>query len=362
MWIGEIEMMKQEEIYDITIIGAGPAGLFGAFYSGLREMKTKIIEYNEILGGKLTTYTEKIIWDIGGITPMPAGKLIEQLSEQARTFQPTIATGEKVISLVKNKEQLFVLTTDKGKKHYSKAVLLATGFGILTPVRLDLPDAEKYEHTNLHYTIQKPYEMKGKRVMISGGGNSAIDWANLLAPIAEKVYLVYRKEELKGHEAEVSRLLASPTIQCCLNTTIEALIGNSEGSKIEAVILKGETENKQVKVQIDELVINHGYKRENPFFENNSVGIHPFKEYYIATNSFGATEVAGIFAAGDSAMYEGKVQLIAGTFQDAVNAVNQAKSYIEPTAGDRGTISSHNEKFEQKNKPLIQKFFVEGKQ
>ncbi|MFV2049781.1 NAD(P)/FAD-dependent oxidoreductase, partial [Metabacillus sp. YM-086] len=188
--------MDSQELFDVTVIGGGPAGLYSAFYSGLREMKTKIIEFQPHLGGKIHVYPEKMIWDVGGQTPILGEKLIQQLVQQGLTFDPTVVLNEKVESISRTEEGIFILHTSSGEKHYSKTVIVAVGSGILNPQKLEIEGAEKFEVSNLHYTVKSLKRFKNKKVIISGGGNSAIDWANELEPIAEKVILTYRKGEL----------------------------------------------------------------------------------------------------------------------------------------------------------------------
>ena len=345
-----------EEIYEVTIIGGGPAGLFSAFYSGLRELKTKVIEYHPYLGGKMNIYPEKMIWDIGGVPPQPAGKVIEHLVAQAEFFKPTIVTGEKIISLTKE-DDLFVLGAESGAKHYSKTVIMAIGYGLLDPVKLTIEGAEKFEVTNLLYTVTDPASLKGKRVLISGGGNAAVDWANLLEPIAAEVHLSYRKEELKGHEAEVSKLLNS-NVRYHKQHEIESLIADPANSAlIERVVLKETQSGETQEIQVDAVVINHGFESGKAIFDQNTVGLKQIDGYYIGTNPKNATEIPGIFAAGDAVYHEGKLHLIAGAFHDACNAVNQAKVYLEPTAYASGMVSSHNDAFASENEALVTQFF-----
>src|SRR5690606_2464529 len=127
---------------------------------------------------------------------------------------------EKITSIAKNSDGIFVLDTASGQKHYSKTVIIAIGGGILKPTKLELEGAEKFEVSNLHYTVKSLARFKDKRILISGGGNTAIDWANELEPFAKKIYVTYRKEHLKGHEAEISKLMNS-SVECLLNTNIE---------------------------------------------------------------------------------------------------------------------------------------------
>ncbi|RKP49997.1 NAD(P)/FAD-dependent oxidoreductase [Cohnella endophytica] len=348
--------MNDREILDVTIIGGGPAGLFSAFYSGLREMKAKIIEFQPFLGGKVNVYPEKMIWDVGGLTPTTGERLIEQLIAQGKTFDPEIVLGEKVTSISKDSEGIFVLHTSSGRMHYSKTVILAVGGGILKPTKLQLEGAEKFEVANLHYTVKSLGRFKGKTVLISGGGNAAIDWANELEPIAEKVYLTYRKDALKGHEAEVSRLLASSVV-CLFNTEIDKLIAEKGQEAIERVLLRNVEDGAQVELAVDEVIINYGYERDKDLLENSEVQIRMKNEWGIAGTPMSETSIEGIYAAGDILAHEGKLHLIAGAFQDAANAVNKAKQYITPEAEAYAMVSSHNDRFVERNRELKKQLF-----
>lgn len=349
--------MDTEQIFDVTIIGGGPAGLYAAFYSGLREMKTKIIEFQPFLGGKVHVYPEKMIWDVGGLTPVTGAQLIEQMVAQGLTFNPEVVLGQKVTSLSKDDHGHFILHTSSGQEHYSKTVILAVGGGILNPTKLNIDGAERFEVTNLHYTVKSLARFKGKTVLISGGGNAAIDWANELEPIAKKVYLTYRKDMLNGHEAEVTRLLNS-TVECLFNTTIDKLIAAPDHEKIDKVVLNRSEDGEEIELAIDEVIINHGYERDKDLLEKSELKIAMENEYYVAGSSMSETSVEGLYAAGDILHHEGKLHLIAGAFQDAANAVNKAKQYIAPDAKAWGMVSSHNELFEQKNREIMKHLYT----
>ncbi len=150
---GEKDM--PEELYDVTIVGGGPAGLYTAFYSGMRDLKTKIIEFSSQLGGRMLIYPEKMIWDVGGVKPILGGELIQQLIQQAKTFDPTIVLNQKIEKLEKLSDGTFILTSATGEKHYSKAIILAVGYGVLSMQKLEIEGADRYEVTNLHYTVQE---------------------------------------------------------------------------------------------------------------------------------------------------------------------------------------------------------------
>lgn len=344
--------MKQEELLDMTIVGGGPAGLYAAFYSGLREMKAKIIEYQPFLGGKIHVYPEKMIWDIGGITPAPGEKIISQLVEQGLTFNPEVVLNEKIVRIEKTAEEIFMLHAASGDVHYSKTVLLATGTGILNPQKIEVDGAERFEVTNLNYTVKSLKRFKGKTVLISGGGNAAVDWANELQPIAEKVYLTYRKDSLKGHEAQVRQLLEGG-VECYFNTDITRFIASEDHSVIEQVELRHHEDQSVTAVKVDEVIINHGYERDTSLIGDRQLGISLTERDQIAGTPMSMTTVEGMYAAGDVLSHDGKLHLIAGAFQDAANAVNSAKRYIEPEAKENGMVSSHNELFKERNKQLL---------
>ncbi|MCI0766327.1 NAD(P)/FAD-dependent oxidoreductase [Bacillus sp. TL12] len=344
--------MNLEELFDVTVIGGGPAGLYSAFYSGLREMKTKIIEFQPQLGGKVHVYPEKMIWDIGGLPPVTGAKLIDQLVEQGLTFHPEVVLNEKVESITKNQEGIFVLRTSYGQKHFSKTVIVATGSGILKPQKLAIEGAERFEVSNLNYTVKSLKHFKDKTVIVSGGGNSAIDWANELEPIAKKVYLTYRKDALVGHEAQVTQLMNS-SVSCIFHTSITKLIAGENHEAIERVELTNHETGEISYLPIDEVIINHGYERDMTLLENSDLNVEIADDYFIAGSTNSESSIEGLYAAGDILKHEGKLHLIAGAFQDAGNAVNKAKQFIQPDASEYGMVSSHNDVFKQRNRELI---------
>ncbi|WP_374226323.1 NAD(P)/FAD-dependent oxidoreductase [Bacillus sp. sid0103] len=318
-------MGNEMKLYDVTIIGGGPVGLFTAFYCGMREMETKIIEFLPYLGGKVSYfYPEKVIRDIGGIPAISGENLIQQLVVQAQTFNPTIVLNQQVMGLERLEDGTFLLTSHNGEKHHTRAIILATGFGTLKSAKLDVENAEQYEGRNLRYAVERLNYYKDKHVLISGGGNSAVDWANELLPIARQVTVVHRRHEFSGLERNISNLRKS-TATILTPYVLEALRGEGEG--ITSVNVKNIETNDIQTIEVDEVLVNHGF----------CIDLGPIKgwglefEYgNIKVDSQMQTNIEGIFAAGDVANYPNKLHLIAGGFSEGPTAVNSAKAYIEP--------------------------------
>ncbi|SET54581.1 thioredoxin reductase (NADPH) [Salinibacillus kushneri] len=316
---------QHHEIYDVTIVGGGPVGLFTAFYSGMREMKTKIIEYLPFLGGKVPYfYPEKMIRDIGGIPNISGEKLTEQLVEQAMTFNPSVVLNEQCTELEQRDDGIFVLKSDNGSMHYTRTVILATGFGTLKSIKLDVANANEFEGNNLHYTPKRMAHYKGKHVLISGGGNSAVDWANELGAIADQVTLVYRKTDFSGIESHISKMKNS-SVNVKTPYIISGLSGKS--GQVEQAELRNLETMKTESLSIDEIIVNHGFE----------IDIGPISRWgiqmengTILVNGNMETSIPGIFAVGDIANYQHKLPLIAGGFNDGPIAVNRAKQFIHP--------------------------------
>lgn len=333
------------ELYDVTIIGGGPAGLYAAFYSGMRDMKTKLIEAKEELGGRTLIYPEKMIWDVGGVTPIRCEQLTRQMINQAMTFDPAIVLGQQIGGLERLEDGTMVLTAVTGERHWTKTVILALGRGVLKLAKLDIEGAERYEVGNLHYTVQGLEMFRGKRVLISGGGDSAVDWANELEPIAASVIVVHRRERFGGHERNVKRMLES-SVRVLTPYAVKQLRGSADGKSIEAAaIARVETEETEW-VEVDAVVVNHGLRGD--FGGIVEWGLE-MGQWDIQVNDKLATNLPGVFAAGDVARYSSKLNLIAGAFTDAALAVNAAKLYLEPEASKMAYVSSHNAKFKERN-------------
>lgn len=315
----------QREIMDITIIGGGPVGLFAAFYAGMRQASVKIIESMPQLGGQLSAlYPEKYIYDVAGFPKVRAQELVNNLIEQANLFNPVCCLEEKVLNVVKNEDGIFELTTNKGL-HLSRTVIVTAGCGAFEPRKLNLPGAEKYEGKNLFYFVNNLNQFRNQDVLIAGGGDSAVDWALMLEPIAKSVTLIHRRDTFRAHEHSVEQLKRS-SVRIITPREIQSLHGEQY---IEKVVIVDKKAGVTEELHVDALIVSFGFV--------SSLG--PIKEWGlhienggIVVNSRMETNIPGIYAAGDIATYPGKVKLIAVGFGEAPTAVNNAKHFMDPSA------------------------------
>lgn len=310
---------------DIAIIGGGPAGMFAAFYGGMRQASVKIIESMPQLGGQLAAlYPEKHIYDVAGFPKITAGELVEQLKQQMGLFKPGIHLEEKVLEVVKRDERDFAIVTDR-TTHYAKAVIITAGVGAFEPRRLELKEAAPFEKTNLHYFISDLNQFRDKHVVVSGGGDSAVDWSLMLEPIAASVTLVHRRDKFRAHEHSVENLMKS-SVNVLTPYELTALRG---ADRIDGIALQHVKTGETRQLDVDAVIVNYGFV--------SSLG--PIAEWgleidngSIIVDSRMETSVPGIFAAGDITTYPGKLKLIAVGFGEAPTAINNAKVYVDPSA------------------------------
>ncbi|AKO93002.1 NAD(P)/FAD-dependent oxidoreductase [Priestia filamentosa] len=318
-------MIEEKKIYDITIIGGGPVGLFTAFYGGMRQASVKIIESLPQLGGQLTAlYPEKFIYDIAGFPKVRAQELVENLKKQMYVFNPKICLKEAVEQVEKQVDGTFKITTNLNT-HFCKAIIITAGNGAFQPRKLELEDAIGFEDKNLHYFINDMNQFKDKKVVILGGGDSAVDWALMLEHIAKKVTLIHRRDKFRAHEHSVKQLVSS-SVEVKTPYIPSELVGADQITQI--ILEHNKTKQKEV-IDVDDLIVNYGFI--------SSLG--PIKEWglniernAIVVDSRQETNIPGIYAAGDICTYGGKVKLIASGFGEGPTAINNAKAYIDPTA------------------------------
>lgn len=318
-------MPQDDQVFDITIIGGGPVGLFTAFYAGMRQLSVKIIESLPQLGGQLSAlYPEKYIYDIAGFPKIRAQELVDNLKKQMNQFTSSICLEQSVEYVEKQTDGIFKLMTNS-EIHYSKTIIITAGNGAFQSKKLTLAGAEKYENSNIHYFINDVNKFAGKRVIIFGGGDSAVDWALMLESIAKQVTLVHRREVFRAHEKSVEYLQNS-TVQIITPFVPAELIGEE---RIDKVVLEEVRGTRKKTIDVDDVIVNYGFVSSLGPIKNWGLEI---KNNSIVVNSRMETNIAGIYAVGDICTHEGKLKLIATGFGEAPIAVSNAKVYIDPTA------------------------------
>jgi thioredoxin reductase len=328
------------EVKDLAIIGAGPVGLFGVFYAGMRHMSTVLIESLPELGGQLAAlYPEKLIYDVAGFPEVKAKTLVQGLAEQARRTNPDceIRTGEKVFALEQRADGAWAVGTNKGV-YLAKAVIITAGIGAFEPNRLPNKEAGAYEGKGLAYSVVEPQAYAGKRVLVIGGGDSAVDYALMLEPVAASVTLIHRRDQFRAHDASVTQLRSS-RVAVRLCHELKAIHGDAQ---VAGATIYDSNAGVDVHLDVDAILSGTGFK----------ASLGPIKEWGLAlkgnqilTDSTGATNLPGIFAAGDIVGYPGKIRLIATGFGEVATAVNNAKGFVEPGAalfpGHSSELATH---------------------
>ena len=314
---------------DILIIGAGPCGLFTVFEAGLLKLKCHLIDALPQAGGQCAEiYPKKPIFDIPAYPEILAGDLVDRLMEQAAPFKPGFTLGERAETIVKDDEDQFIVTTNRGTVHRAPIIAIAGGLGCFEPRKPPVDRLEEYEDRGVEYIIKDPEFYRGKKVVISGGGDSALDWTNFLADgVASEVTLVHRREGFRGHPDSVQKVLdmaAEGKIRLLTNGEVMGVNGEEH---LEGVTVKHKTEG-DIHLACDHWVPLFGLSPKlgpiadwNLNITKNAIEVDTF-DY--------STNVEGIYAIGDINTYPGKLKLILCGFHEATLMVQSAFKRIYP--------------------------------
>jgi thioredoxin reductase len=318
-----------EDIRDITIVGGGPTGLFAAFYAGMRGTSTRIVDSLPELGGQLTAlYPEKYIFDVGGFPKILAKELARNLVDQALQFHPDVILDEQVQEVAR--EDGNFLLACRGGRYRSKAIVIAGGKGAFEPMPLPAEGYDQLLHRGVEYSVRNPAEYDGKRVVVVGGGDSALDWVLALKDRAEQTVLVHRRDGWRAHSATVQRMEeAVEAGEIELRTFHE--VREIHGSEaVEAVTIFDNRSDEDTTLACHAVLTFLGFKPDLGPIKN--WGLELAGKNRVKVNSLMETNVPGIFAAGDLVDYEGKLDLIATGFAEAAVAVNNAVHFVDPSA------------------------------
>ncbi|NER16941.1 NAD(P)/FAD-dependent oxidoreductase [Spongiivirga citrea] len=314
---------------DILIIGAGPTGLFAVFEAGLLKLKCHLIDALAQPGGQCTEiYPKKPIYDIPAFPEVLAGDLVTNLMEQIKPFEPGFTLGERAETIEKQDDGSFIVTTNRGTQHHAPIVAIAGGLGSFEPRKPPLENIAKFEDKGVEYIIKNPEIYREKRIVIAGGGDSALDWAIYLANVAGEVVLVHRRNEFRGaldSVEKVAELKAQGRIQLITPAEVTALNGTD---KLEGITIQKK----------DEDPINHPCDHFIPLFglapklgPIANWGLEIEKNAIVVNNSLDyQTNIPGIYAIGDVNTYPGKLKLILCGFHEATLMCQSAYQRINP--------------------------------
>jgi ferredoxin/flavodoxin---NADP+ reductase len=309
---------------DLLIVGAGPVGLFGAYYAGVRKLSTAVLDSLEEPGGQITAmYPEKAIFDVAGFPAIKGRELVEQLLAQAAPHAPQYLLGHQAVGLERvvgdGEGAQFAVTTSEGLRIECRAIVITGGIGTFSP--RPLPAGEEYLGRGLFHFVPDPTAYEGQHIVVVGGGDSALDWALMLEPIGKSVTIVHRRGEFRAHPHSVELLKAS-SVTMLTDAQISSVRGEPDVAEVD-IDVKGEIST----LPCDKLVAALGFTANlGPLME---WGID-IQKRQIVVDTQGRTTVPGIYAAGDIVDYDGKVKLIATGFGEVATSVNNAAAYLNP--------------------------------
>jgi len=314
---------------DILIIGAGPTGLFTVFEAGLLKLKCHLIDALPQPGGQCSEiYPKKPIYDIPAYPEILAGDLTEKLLEQIKSFQPGFTLGERAETIEKLADDTFIVTTNKGTKHHAPVVAIAGGLGSFEPRKPPIPDITNFEDTGVEYIIRDPEMYRNKKVVIAGGGDSALDWAIFLTDVAAEVSLVHRRNEFRGaldSVDKVQELKYAGKINMITPAEVTEILGDKKVTGV-SIIKNGE---EKIILEVDHFIPLFGLSPKlGPIanwgleIEKNAIKVNNALDYQ--------TNIPGIYAIGDVNTYPGKLKLILCGFHEATLMCQSAYKRIHP--------------------------------
>ncbi|MEH6656950.1 NAD(P)/FAD-dependent oxidoreductase [Leeuwenhoekiella marinoflava] len=313
---------------DILIIGAGPTGLFTVFEAGLLKLKCHIIDALAQPGGQLAEiYPKKPIYDIPGFPEVMAGKLVDNLIEQGKQFQPSFTLGERAETIEKQDDGSFIVTTNKGTQHHASVVAIAGGLGSFEPRKPVIPNIHEFEDKGVAYMIKDPEVYRDKKVVIAGGGDSALDWSIYLADIAKEVTLVHRRNEFRGALDSVEKVRELKMLGKINLVTPAEVVGLGGVEELKEVVVDKNEE--QFSIEADAFIPLFGLSPKlGPIsnwgleIEKNAIKVDNALDYQ--------TNIPGVFAIGDVNTYPGKLKLILCGFHEATMMCQSAYKIINP--------------------------------
>lgn len=313
---------------DICIIGAGPVGLFAVFEAGLLKMRCHLIDVLPQVGGQLSEiYPHKPIYDIPGYPSITAQELIDRQLEQIKPFAPTFTLGERVEQLEKQQDGSFIVTTADGTNVHAQVIVIAGGLGCFEPRKPDIPNLQRYEGKGVDYIVKDPAKYADKRIIIAGGGDSALDWTLHLAEIAQQVTLIHRSDSFRGAPDSAEKVFKLAQ-QGKINLLLSHNLSNVRGNGILSAVETTNRDNETISFGADYLIPLYGLTPKLGPIANWGLNID---KNAIEVNTFDySTNVERIYAIGDINTYPGKLKLILCGYHEAALMCQSAFKFVYP--------------------------------
>jgi thioredoxin reductase (NADPH) len=313
---------------DICIIGAGPVGLFAVFEAGLLKMRCHLIDALPQVGGQLSEiYPQKPIYDIPGYPEVKAQELVDNLMKQIETFKPTFSLGERVETLDRQEDGSFIVGTNESTQVHCQVVVIAGGLGCFEPRKPDIANLEQFEGKGVGYMVKNPELLRDRRVVLAGGGDSALDWTLYLANVAKEVTLIHRSDSFRGapdSAEKVFDLASQGKINLILNSNISSIGGNGVLKEVTIV----HKDKREHTIEADNLIALFGLTPKLGPIADWKLAI---EKSAISVNTFDySTNVERIYAIGDINTYPGKLKLILCGFHEAALMCQSAFKYVYP--------------------------------
>lgn len=303
------------DVYDVVVIGAGPVGLYAGFFAAENGLRAAIVDALPDVGGQLTAlYPQKFIFDVAGYPQVTATQLVERLKHQALERHVSVLLEFKVVTLSRCEDDSYLIVSELGREIRGRYVIIAVGAGLITPRKLELPDAERYLDRGLEYVVKDVKEYRHKRVLIVGGGDTALDWANYMVDVADSVTLIHRSSRFVGFEGSLRKLQQS-ACSIYIDTGLTAILGER---KVEQVQITNSKEGWTKELEVDRIIGCIGFTPKLGFIKEIGFEI---AEGSIRADENMRTNVANVYAVGDISNHPGRIKLISTGFGNVQIAV-----------------------------------------
>jgi len=329
-----------KKIYDVVTVGAGPIGLFASFCAVDKKLSAAVVDALPYVGGQLTAlYPQKFIFDVAGYPKVTAADLVDQLFRQVTQHEVPVLVNFKVVEMVREPDGEYKLTAEDGRYVHARYVLIAAGAGMISPRKLELEDADQFVGKGFEYVVKNVEDYRDKRVLVIGGGDTALDWANFFTAMSPEVTLIHRSTKFVGFEGSLKRLQKTPC-RILTDTKILAIKGDAQVTGATVTNIKDST---VTELAVDRILGCIGFTPKLGFLKEHGFEI---ADGSIRADKFMRTSVDNIYAIGDISNHPGRIKLISTGFGNVQIALNHIASLVHETSEDE-TLASFESKVDR---------------